>query len=118
MGHIIRPAPKRYRDAVGDSMHVMAPFLGQSASAGNEDGVVLARCLARNTMPQYEKIGEAVDEFVKERRMRLVGLATQAYLIGSLQETSSLLMKLIIIGHMAVLYRDPFGHTHYNCGCL
>ncbi|GAY60491.1 hypothetical protein CUMW_202370, partial [Citrus unshiu] len=102
----------------GDSMHVMAPFIGQGGSAGNEDGVVLARCLARNTMPQYEKIGEALDEYVKERRMRLVGLATQAYLIGSLQETSSMLMKLIIIGQMAVLYRDPFGHTHYNCGCL
>lgn len=35
-------------------------------------------------------------------------MATQAYLIGSLQETSSILMKLIIIGLMAVLYGDPF----------
>ena len=102
----------------GESMHVMDPFIGQGGSAGIEDAIVLTRCLARNNMQQYEKIGEALDEYVKERRMRLVGLAAQAYLIGSLQETSSLLMKLIIIGHMAVLYRDPFGHTHCNCGCL
>lgn len=102
----------------GDSMHAMAPFIGQGGSAGIEDAVVLTRCLARNNMQQYEKIGEPLDEYVKERRMSLVGLATQAYLIGSLQETSSMLLKLIIIGLMAVLYRDPFGRTHYNCGCL
>ncbi|KAJ0087336.1 hypothetical protein Patl1_06874 [Pistacia atlantica] len=34
----------------GDSMHVMAPFLGQGGSFGIEDAVVLARCMARKSI--------------------------------------------------------------------
>ncbi|KDO51363.1 hypothetical protein CISIN_1g048694mg, partial [Citrus sinensis] len=73
----------------GDSMHVMAPFIGQGGSAGIEDAVVLARCLARNTMPQYEKIGEALDEYVKERRTRLLDW----------------LLKLILLVHFRKLHQ-------------
>ncbi|XP_031270757.1 monooxygenase 1-like [Pistacia vera] len=111
----------------GDSMHVMAPFLGQGGSSGIEDAVVLARCMTRkliqaNNDPKEFKgqkiIEEAMDEYVKERRMRLVKLSTQAYLIGSLLDTSSLLLKLIIFVLLGAFFRDQFGHVRYNCGHL
>lgn len=72
---------------VGDAMHVMGPFLGQGGSAAIEDAIVLAmaRCFARKMhggqVIEHE-VGEVVDEYVKERRMRLVWLSTQTYLIG------------------------------------
>lgn len=70
-------------------MHVMAPFIGQGGSAGIEDAVVLTRCLARNNMQQYEKIGEALDEYVKERRTRLLDW----------------LLKLILLVHFRKLHQ-------------
>jgi len=76
----------------GDAMHIMGPFLGQGGSAGVEDAVVLARCLAPKLrevnletngreMTVVQKVGEALDAYVKERRMRLVWLSAQTYLI-------------------------------------
>ncbi|KAJ7949626.1 FAD-dependent urate hydroxylase [Quillaja saponaria] len=113
----------------GDAMHVMGPFLGQGGSAGIEDAIVLARCLAPK-LKEYDSVvsgkemmvqkvlAEALDEYLKERRMRLFWLSTQTYLTGSLLDTSSLLAKLIILVLMAVLFRDPTWHTKYDCGNL
>ncbi|KAL8150935.1 hypothetical protein V2J09_020743 [Rumex salicifolius] len=107
----------------GDSMHVMSPFLGQGGSAGLEDAVVLARCLAGKIKglgsegkEWVKEIEEAIDEYVKERRMRLVWLSLQAYLIGSLLETSSVVVKFVIIVMLSVLFRNPFYHTQYDWG--
>ncbi|KAK2995568.1 hypothetical protein RJ640_000044 [Escallonia rubra] len=76
----------------GDAMHVMGPFLGQGGSAGLEDAVVLARSLAQKMADldsvncgrteMVSRIGEAIDQYVKERRMRVVQLSAQTYLIG------------------------------------
>ncbi|KAL3513258.1 hypothetical protein ACH5RR_025975 [Cinchona calisaya] len=76
----------------GDAMHAMGPFLGQGASAALEDAVVLARNLGRKITSLNpcergkeiitHKIGEAFVQYMEERRMRMVRLATQAYLIG------------------------------------
>lgn len=75
----------------GDSMHLMGPFLGQGCSAALEDGVVLARCLWRklnlgqdgiinvSSFSSRMQIEEAIDEYIRERRGRLVGQIGRAH---------------------------------------
>ncbi|GAV71998.1 FAD_binding_3 domain-containing protein [Cephalotus follicularis] len=114
----------------GDAMYVMGPFLGQGGSAGVEDAIVVARCLA-HTLKQVEstagsgrrtivisKVGEALDQYVKERRMKLVQLSTQTYLVGSLIQTSSSVVKFGCIILMILLFNNPIAHSRYNCGQL
>ncbi|GKV35150.1 hypothetical protein SLEP1_g43454 [Rubroshorea leprosula] len=114
----------------GDAMHVMGPFVGQGGSAALEDAVVLARCLAqklhqvdisaegRQMRIIQNVIGEAIDQFVKERRMRLLKLSMQTYLLGSLRQSSSSIAKFATMALMMVLFRDPNAHTQYYCGDL
>lgn len=113
----------------GDAMHVMGPFLGQGGSAGVEDSIVLARCLAPTLLEvnlekgdrsrMVQKVGEALDAYAKERRMRLVRLSTQTYLMGTLLIGSSpMVVKLGVIIAMVALFRDPIGHSRYDCGRL
>lgn len=109
----------------GDSMHLMGPFIGQGCSAALEDGVVLARCLwsklgqdGMNNVSSRKQIEEAIDEYVRERRGRLVGLSTQTYLTGRLIEASSPATKLLLIVLLMILFRDHIGHTRYDCGRL
>ncbi|XP_028069730.1 monooxygenase 1-like, partial [Camellia sinensis] len=110
----------------GDAMHVMGPFLGQGGSAGLEDAIVLARCLyqklsevdqiqSRSQMMMH-KVGEAMDQYVKERRMRVVRLSMQTYLTGLLVGPSSMLVKLACIVLMVVFFRNQNDHTRYVCG--
>ncbi|KAJ4847349.1 hypothetical protein Tsubulata_010408 [Turnera subulata] len=115
----------------GDAMHVMGPFLGQGGSAGIEDAVVLARCLSQkmNSVGQlasnasedhilWQQIGEAMDQYVKERRMRLVWMSTQTYLTGKLLGTSSMFVKLCILMVLVLVLPSPLYHTRYHCGRL
>ncbi|KAE9454956.1 hypothetical protein C3L33_13145, partial [Rhododendron williamsianum] len=112
----------------GDAMHVMGPFLGQGGSIALEDAVVLARCLARvhrghdnngeNTGNDSTSIELAIDEYVRQRRTRLVQVSTKTYTLGSLLETSSVFVKLVCIIVMIVFYRDRLGHSRYDCGHL
>ncbi|KFK23454.1 hypothetical protein AALP_AAs48803U000100, partial [Arabis alpina] len=112
----------------GDAMHVMGPFLGQGGSAALEDAVVLARCLARKIDPDHKdmlkdcsmkNIEEGIDEYVEERRMRLVGLSTQTYLTGRLLQTSSGVARLMFIVLLVILFgRAQIRHTKYDCGRL
>ncbi|KAF3440937.1 hypothetical protein FNV43_RR19223 [Rhamnella rubrinervis] len=112
----------------GDAMHLMGPFLGQGSSAALEDGIVLARCLAQKIHDQSglqgmnnhikRKVGEAIDAFVKERRMRLVGLSAQTYLTGLLLATLPIPVKLFVVLLMLVLFYDQIRHTRYDCGPL
>lgn len=106
----------------GDAMHVMGPFIGQGGSAGLEDAIVLARNLAKrmsSTSTDPINIGEALDQYVKERKMRVFWLSTQTYLTGTLlTESTSLLVKLACILLMVILFRDASGHTKYDCGTL
>ncbi|KAM7253259.1 hypothetical protein ACFE04_025877 [Oxalis oulophora] len=101
----------------GDAMHVMGPFLGQGGSAAMEDAIVLARCLA-SKIESRNLIGEGLDEYVKERRMRLLKLSTQTFVIGSLLDSSSLLIKILLVIIMIVFFRNPTSHTRYYCGKL
>ncbi|KAB8933557.1 hypothetical protein FH972_026843 [Carpinus fangiana] len=113
----------------GDAMHIMGPFLGQGGSAGVEDAIVLARCLAPKLQEEnlerngremmVQNVGEALDAYVKERRMRLVWLSTQTYLTGKLLlDDSPLPMKLLSLVIVVALFRDPVGHSRYDCGRL
>ncbi|KAI6673386.1 hypothetical protein NL676_001292 [Syzygium grande] len=108
----------------GDAMHVMGPFLGQGGSAALEDAIVLARCLAPSMISlghgesSREKIGGALDSYISERRTRLVRLSVQTYTIGSLIESTSLVVKLICILVIILFFRDRLGHARYDCGRL
>nr|BAD43328.1 unnamed protein product [Arabidopsis thaliana] len=112
----------------GDAMHVMGPFLAQGGSAALEDAVVLARCLARKVGPDHgdllkdcsmKNIEEAIDEYVDERRMRLLGLSVQTYLTGRSLQTSSKVLRLMFIALLLLLFgRDQIRHTRYDCGRL
>ncbi|KAF8007607.1 hypothetical protein BT93_K1572 [Corymbia citriodora subsp. variegata] len=108
----------------GDAMHAMGPFLGQGGSAALEDTIVLARCLAPHMTSldhgelSKERIGGALDSYISERRMRLVRLSTKTYTIGSLLESTSLVVKLICILVIISFFRDRLGHTRYDCGRL
>lgn len=113
----------------GDAMHTMGPFLGQGGSAGIEDSIVIAKCLAQKLAENYDKksrarhtmmmkVEEALDKYVKERRMRLVLLSTQTYLAGLLQQDSGLIVKFVCIILMTALFSDMTRHTRYDCGCL
>lgn len=109
----------------GDSMHLMGPFLGQGCSSALEDGVVLARCLWRtlgqnglNNVSSRKRIEEAIDEYIRERRGRIVRLSTQTYLTGKLIEASSPVTKLLLVVLLMILFRDKIGHTRYDCGRL
>ncbi|KAL5845595.1 hypothetical protein ACOSQ3_009119 [Xanthoceras sorbifolium] len=89
-----------------------------------EDAVVLARCLARkmqanvNMYHEMKEVEEGIDKYVKERRMRLVQLSTQTYLLGSLVDNWSSIVRFMIILLLALLFRNPFGHNRYNVGRL
>lgn len=111
----------------GDAMHIMGPFLGQGGSAGMEDAIVLARCLSEELLGEdngdsalkMKKVGEAMDRYIEERRMRIVKLSTQTYLYGLLfRNAAGSFSKFFVSLMMSVLFRNPTGHVQYDCGRL
>ncbi|KAK9940743.1 hypothetical protein M0R45_017386 [Rubus argutus] len=103
----------------GDTMHVMGPFLGQGGSAALEDAVVLARCLGRQYCLEMKRewMETALDQYVKERSLRLLHLSTKTFTIGSLME-SSVLVKILCVVVLIIFFGDRLGYTRYDCGPL
>ncbi|MCL7048001.1 hypothetical protein MKW94_004419 [Papaver nudicaule] len=113
----------------GDAMHVWGPYIGQGGAAALEDGIVLARNLAQamckkrgttadgNQVTQ-ERIGKAMDQFVKERRMRLFMMSLNTYILGRLLEASSPLTKFVLIVGLILFFSNSLGHSQHNCGRL
>lgn len=113
----------------GDAMHVMGPFLGQGGSCGLEDSVVLARCLARelhfarhnaNGDQEFKKRVEiAFKDYVGERRLRVMRLSIQSYLLGSMIGATSWAKRAVCILILKVFFGGmSLGHTRYDCGSL
>ncbi|CAN6244727.1 unnamed protein product [Urochloa humidicola] len=106
----------------GDAMHVMGTYIGQGGSAALEDAVVLARSLSRAAAGSGElcekKIGAAIREYVRERRMRVVRLSLESFAMGKLLATKSLLAKLACFAIVSLLGTATLRHTHYDCGRL
>jgi salicylate hydroxylase len=61
---------------LGDAAHGMLPFMGQGAATAMEDGMVLARCLARFPKDQ------ALQRYEAARRERTTTVQTQSRLLG------------------------------------
>ena len=110
----------------GDAMHAMCPFISQGGGASLEDAVVLARCLSKklNEAASQSQLGrkmmveEALDMYVKERRMRLFWLSLQTYLIGLTLDNTSKMKKVMGIITLILIFGDQKSHTDYDCGHL
>ncbi|XP_026452598.1 monooxygenase 1-like [Papaver somniferum] len=113
----------------GDAMHVWGPYIGQGGAAALEDGIVLARNLAQEMCKErgstgngnqaiQERIEKAMDQFVKERRMRLFLMSLNTYILGMLLETSSPLTKFGLIVGLILFFSNSLGHSQHNCGRL
>ncbi|KAJ4790428.1 3-hydroxybenzoate 6-hydroxylase 1 [Rhynchospora pubera] len=112
----------------GDSMHVMGPFIGQGGSAALEDAIVLTRCLsnaiktpadASSDKNWTERVEDAIDLYIKERRPRLMRLAIQSYLVGTLLSTKSWVGKLVVIFLLSVFFGgNNLNHALFDCGTI
>ncbi|XAR55674.1 6-hydroxynicotinate 3-monooxygenase [Bertholletia excelsa] len=151
--HHLHLAPLRYRapwelitgtrirkgtvTVAGDAMHAMGPFIAQGGSASLEDAVILARCLAPTIVAatkltmrldwknERKKVETAIDEYVKERKKRLIGLSTHAFLIGTRIDSSHTrslwlrpIVKFMCVALLVIFFSDPCCHTRYDCGRL
>lgn len=113
----------------GDAMHAMGPFIGQGGSAGLEDAVVLARSLARaaavddadddDNAREKKVVGEAIAEYVRERRPRLALLSLESFVMGALLVRSpSPVTKLVCVAVLILLGSKSLRHANYDCGRL
>ncbi|XP_012465028.1 monooxygenase 1 [Gossypium raimondii] len=107
----------------GDAMHAMCPFISQGGGASLEDAVVLARCLSEKLKQAKEGGGnrlveEALDEYVRERRMRVFWLSLQTYFMGLAQDNTSKVKKALGIAGLILVFGDQRSHTDYDCGRL
>ncbi|KAM0066574.1 putative zeaxanthin epoxidase [Helianthus debilis subsp. tardiflorus] len=99
----------------GDAKHAMGPFLGQGGSVALEDAVVLARNMAQLGLDHVE---DAFNLFVRQRRIRVIRVSLQTYLIGMLSSNPSRLKKFICILLIILLFRNQKSHMDYDCGAL
>lgn len=87
----------------GDALHPMTPDLAQGGCAALEDGVILARCLAKalrkgpsvrettekgeEEKEEYQRIEMGLKQYAKERKWRSFELVLTAYMIGFIQQS-------------------------------
>ncbi|XP_038989540.1 monooxygenase 1-like isoform X2 [Phoenix dactylifera] len=114
----------------GDAMHMMGPFLGQGGCVALEDAVVLARNLAE-AMPMgleggrvgdgelKKRIEAAFENYVKERKPRVLRLAMQSMLVGMLISSPSKIKRLLSLALLVVFFGGAsLSYTRYDCGPL
>eukprot|EP01018_Ginkgo_biloba_P029760 Gb_17956 [translate_table: standard] len=113
--------------AAGDAMHPMTPDLGQGGCAALEDAVVLGRCLAEalnrrveRDEEEAERIEEALNKYVEERRWRWAWLLGTAYFTGFVQQGSWAIVrlfrdKIFLRFRSSEMYFSP---TQVDCGGL
>ena len=69
---------------LGDAAHPMLPFLGLGAAMAIEDGIVLARAMARSG-----SVAEGFDRFAQVRRARTLQIAALSQKQGELVQAQS-----------------------------
>ncbi|KAG5547617.1 hypothetical protein RHGRI_013343 [Rhododendron griersonianum] len=92
----------------GDALHPMTPDIGQGGCAALEDSVVLARCLAEalrkklsggteegDGKEEYKRIERGLKLFARERRWRGFVLISAAYMMGSVQQSSGVVVNFL-----------------------
>ncbi|KAJ3681752.1 hypothetical protein LUZ60_014325 [Juncus effusus] len=112
----------------GDAMHQMGPFIGQGGSSALEDAIVLTRCLSNvinaPANASYDKkwiqrVEDALDLYIHERRPRIMKLGFQSYLVGTLESTKSWIAKMAVIFLLTVFFggkkSDP---ALFDCGTI
>ncbi|KAL4184182.1 hypothetical protein AMTRI_Chr11g158710 [Amborella trichopoda] len=99
---------------------------GTGCSVGLKDAIVLGRCVGLAIRESREEIERqareaiclAMEKYVKKRKMRVLRMASQTYLIGLLVKASSPLMKVFLQNMMLVLFESERTDTTYDCGTL
>ncbi|KAL4184185.1 hypothetical protein AMTRI_Chr11g158740 [Amborella trichopoda] len=111
----------------GDALHAMGPYLGQGCSVGLEDAIVLGRCIGlairkaqeeNDRQTTREAISSAIEKYAKERKMRVLRMASQTYLRGLLVKPISPVLKLGIQVVWLILFGKQHSHAQYDCGTL
>uniref|UniRef100_A0A7N0U4U9 FAD-binding domain-containing protein n=1 Tax=Kalanchoe fedtschenkoi TaxID=63787 RepID=A0A7N0U4U9_KALFE len=107
----------------GDALHSMGPFIAQGGAASLEDAVVLARCLSvalhkEKSFISPTLVEKALIQYGKERRMRVVKLMTQSYLLATLMWPSSRFMKIFALILLIVFFGRAGDQANFKCGEL
>ncbi|KAI8553985.1 hypothetical protein RHMOL_Rhmol05G0061400 [Rhododendron molle] len=92
----------------GDALHTMTPDIGQGGCAALEDSIVLARCLAEalrekpsggteggDGKGEYKRIERGLKLFARERKWRGFVLISAAYMVGSVQQSSGVVVNFL-----------------------
>ncbi|KAL5561214.1 hypothetical protein UlMin_030961 [Ulmus minor] len=113
---------------VGDAFHPMTPDLGQGGCCAMEDGLVLARCLARalsekpsteDEQEKYKRIEMGLKKYAEERKWRPVILVTASLLIGYIQQREGVIINLLRDKILAPLMPRIFTKIgSFDCGKL
>uniref|UniRef100_A0A7N0TBY2 FAD-binding domain-containing protein n=2 Tax=Kalanchoe fedtschenkoi TaxID=63787 RepID=A0A7N0TBY2_KALFE len=103
----------------GDALHAMGPFIAQGGAASIEDAVVLARCLSKEEggLTSPASVEKALMQYGNERRMRVVKLMTQSYLLANLMWPSSRFLRIFALVLLLVFFGNG-DQADFKCGEL
>lgn len=108
---------------VGDALHPMTPDLGQGGCSALEEGVILARHLAKALSKpgheEWKRIEMGVAQYARERRWRSFELIAAAYIIGTMQQSRGIIMNFVRDKILArFLAGLLLGMADFDCGKL
>ncbi|XP_068662824.1 monooxygenase 2-like [Aristolochia californica] len=127
---ILQQAHKGNVTVAGDAMHPMTPDLGQGGCQALEDAVVLGQNIGKLRQAdgsiEWEKVGEALGDYVKQRRWRVAGVTAGSYFMGRAQMGATgwlarfgWLTKFFRNNILFTLvFRRLLGIVNYDCGKL
>ncbi|KAL0365685.1 UNVERIFIED_CONTAM: Monooxygenase 2 [Sesamum angustifolium] len=116
----------------GDALHPMTPDIGQGGCSALEDGVVLARVLAKAMTQKpsvgvqendeeikQERIKIGLRKYAKERRWRSMKLVSIAYVVGFIQQSNGIVISFlrdkVLPGFLAAILLKM---SDFDCGNL